>query len=395
MIVGIILGIVISLIFSGIILYLIKNGDRRNASTFDKYAKEALSTSIQEIMKTARDELGSEKKDIVESVNKDLKQNADIFKDMIQSVKTEIDKRQDEIRKLEDDRNKKYGEITQALVNHETLTKELRGTTDQLTRILGNNQIRGKWGELQAEKILEHAGMIEGKHFVKQKKIEDNSSLKPDFTIFLPNKMELYVDVKFPLQSLQLALDTENKAEKASHFKQFGSDLKARITETGKYVINKPNSVDYVILFVPSESVFSLINKHFASIIDSCFGQKVILAGPYSFFAIVRTIQESYVHFYYEQNLQEILKYLKDLLTHFERFKGEFSEVGRAIEGAQRKISQITETRYKQIDITTNKINKYQIANNEEPISITSGSPEDEALSGELNKEESIEREDG
>lgn len=379
MLTGIILGVVISLIFSGVIFFLIKNGEKRTANVFDKYAKEALSTSIQEIMKTARDELGSEKKDIVESVNKDLKQNADIFKDLVQSVKTEIDKRQGEIRKMEEDRNKKYGEITQALTDNKALTEDLRGTTEQLKKVLANNQIRGKWGEIQAEKILEHAGMIEGKHFVKQKMIEDNSALKPDFTIFLPNKIELYVDVKFPLQSLQLALDAEDKGEREAYYKQFGNDLRARITETGKYVINKTNSVDYVILFVPSESVFSIINKRFVSIIDSCFGKKVILAGPYSFFAIVRTIQESYIHFYYEQNLHEILKYLKDLLAHFERFKGEFAEVGKAIEGAQKKILQITETRYKQIDVTTNKINKYQLGNNEEPLSIVAGEQEIES----------------
>ncbi|OQA35538.1 MAG: DNA recombination protein RmuC [Parcubacteria group bacterium ADurb.Bin326] len=377
MITGILIGLSAAILIFALLYFIIFRRQPNTKESIEQNIKEIMSTVVKDLVSTSREELGAEKKDISELINKDLKQNTDSFKEITQSLKQEIDKRQEEIRKLEEDRNKKYGEISQALVDYKQLTEELRGNTNELKRILANNQTRGQWGELQAEKILEHAGMIEGQHFVKQKQIADNTSLKPDFTVFLTNKMELYVDVKFPLQSLQLAIEADEKSQKDQHFKQFRNDLKARIVETGKYVIDKPQSVDYVILFVPSESVFSLINKYYSDIIDSCFSQKVILAGPYSFFAIVRTIQESYIHFYYEQNLQEILSHLKGLLKNFERFKGEFADVGSAIEATQKKFNQITHTRYKQIDLSTKKINEYQI-----------GQGEDDSLLIEPTKEE-------
>lgn len=368
MITGILIGLSAAILIFALLYFLIFRKLTNTKESIEQSVKEVMGDVIKNLISTSREELGAEKKDISELINKDLRQNSDTFKEITQSLKQEIDKRQQEIRLFEQDRNKKYGEISQALVDYKQLTEELRGNTNELKRILANNQTRGQWGELQAEKILEHAGMIEGKHFVKQKQIAEESSLKPDFTIFLPNEMELYIDVKFPLQSLQLAIEAEEKIQKDKYFKQFRTDLKARIVETGKYVVNKPKSVDYVILFVPSESVFSLINKYYSDIIDSCFGQKVILAGPYSFFAIVRTIQESYIHFYYEQNLHEILAHLKGLLKNFERFKGEFADVGNAIEATQRKYSQIANTRYKQIDLSTRKINEYQIGQGEEDL---------------------------
>jgi DNA recombination protein RmuC len=225
---------------------------------------------------------------------------------------------------------------------------------------LANNQLRGSWGELQAEKILEAAGMIAGTHYVKQQPISEMPNLRPDFTLLLPSKLQLHIDVKFPLQSLQLAMQTENKEEQQRHLQQFGRDLKERMRETCKYIVPSSGSVDYVILFVPSESVFEIINRQFPHIIDDAFSQKCILVSPHSFFAVVRTVLESYMNFHYEQNLKEILNYLQTLLGHFDRFKTEFGEVGRAIDSAQLKYKQIETTRFNQIARATEKIKQYQ-----------------------------------
>lgn len=350
----------------------------------EESAQKAFGTVVQEMVKTARDQLGAEKREISETIARDLKVQTDAFREISHSLRQEIDIRQREIRVMEEDRNKKYGQIAQALTDYKTLTEELRVSTEQLKRVLASNQLRGSWGEMQAERILNAAGMTEGHHYQKQKVIESEPSLRPDFTIFLPNKMQLYVDVKFPLQSLQLALNTENKAEQSHHLQQFGTDLKQRIKEAGKYVLNTPSSVDYVILFVPSESVFEIINKHFSSVIDGSFSERVILASPHSFFAIVRTIQESYNHFYYEQNLRDILHYLQQTLQQFERFKGEFADVGKALQVAQSKYDQLVTTRYRQIDRLTTKINTYDIEKGDPtpvsdalPLELPDGSTED------------------
>ncbi len=370
MIIGLVIGLGIG---CGVLLLFFlfqKKQQQQSQELFEHHAQKALGVMVQDIVKVAREQLHAEKRDISETISKDLKNQTDYFKDITQSIKQEINERQREIRQFEEDRNKKYGEISQALVDYKSLTHELRGSTEQLKKILANNQLRGSWGELQAEKILEAAGMVLGINFVKQQPIAGHPSLRPDFTLYLPNKLEVHVDVKFPLQSLQVAMATDDKIEQQRALQQFGRDLKDRMKETYKYIIAEGNCVDYVILFVPSESVFEIINKQFPSIIDEAFGQKIILVSPHSFFAVVRTIQESYANFHYEQNLREILQYLQSLLTHFERFKGEFSDVGRALESATVKFKQIETTRYNQIVRATEKINQYQMKQGEPPLLI-------------------------
>ncbi len=370
MIIGLLIGLGIGIVLLvGFVIYQ-KRQEGSSEKAFEQHAQKALGMMMQEVIKTTREQLGAEKKDISETIAKDLKSHSDNFKEVTQALKREIDERQREIRSLEEDRNKKFGEISQALVDYKALTQELRGSTEQLKRVLSSNQLRGSWGERQAEKILEAAGMVDGINFVRQRPIASNPNLRPDFTLLLTNKMEIHVDVKFPLQALQLAMQTEDTGEQQRAMQQFGRDVKDRLKEARKYILSDGTCVDYVILFVPSESVYEIINKSLPAIIDEAFSQKVIMVSPHSFFAVVRTIQESYANFHYEQNLKEILTYLQTLLTQFDRFKGEFADVGQALESAQTKFKQIETTRYSQITKATDKIISYQVQQGDQPLLI-------------------------
>jgi DNA recombination protein RmuC len=356
MIYGVLIGlatsVVIIIIFFAFFYRFLRVKDER----FEKDARHALGGIIPDLVKTARDALQSEQINIRQAIHHDLKQQNDSFRDLTASLKQEIDKRQHEIRALEEDRNRKYGEISQALTDYKLLTHELRDSTEQLNKILSNNQLRGNWGELQAVKIFEAAGMLEGTHYVKQSTIKGEQGLRPDFTVFLPNKLQLHIDAKFPLQSLQLAMQTDDTAQREKILVQFGRDIRDRMRETCKYIVPDHNGVDYVILFVPSESVFEIINRQFPQIVDMAFSEKVILVSPHSLFAVVRIIHESYMNFHYEQNIREILTYLHGMLANFERFKIEFHDVGRAIETASTRYNQIADTRYKQIVRATERM---------------------------------------
>jgi DNA recombination protein RmuC len=367
MVIGLVIGFCLSFftLITGIFIYY----RFFRVGRVEQESRSVLGEVLPELVKSARDALQSERHDIQQSIQNNLKQQNDSFRDLTMSLRHEIDKRQREIHLMEEDRNRKYGELSQALTDYKSLTHELRNSTEQLNKILSNNQLRGSWGELQAVKIFEAAGMVEGTHYAKQRTITDHADLRPDFTIFLPNKLELHIDVKFPLQSLQQAMQLSDSREREKFLQQFGRDIKERMNETGKYILPACHSVDYVILFVPSESVFEVINRQFPQIIDKAFSEKIILTSPHSLFAVVRVILESYLNFHYEQNLREILGYLQGVLTNFERFKIEFDDVGRALQTAQNRYSQISETRYKQIARATDKM-KEATQGNQIPITI-------------------------
>ena len=146
MITGIFLGVGIAVFLIGLFLFFQRKQQPNREKLFEQNAHQALGVMVQEIIKTARDQLSAEKKDITETVAKDLKQQAATFTEISQSLKQEIAERQREIRQFEEDRNRKYGQIAQALTDYKSLTEELRGSTEQLKRVLASNQLRCSWG---------------------------------------------------------------------------------------------------------------------------------------------------------------------------------------------------------------------------------------------------------
>src|SRR5690606_13400304 len=106
---------------------------------------------------------------------KDNENKRQVIEKMVDQLKQEIDTRQKEIRLLEQDRNKKFGEISTAIEEHRKITEELKTSTESLSKVLANNQVRGQWGERIIEDILRSAGFIENIHYQRQKSLGSSS----------------------------------------------------------------------------------------------------------------------------------------------------------------------------------------------------------------------------
>ena len=197
---------------------------------------------------------------------------------MVVDLKREIDARQEEIRTLEKDRNKKFGEITTAIVDHRKITEELKTSTESLAKVLSNNQTRGQWGERIIEDILTSAGLIEGTHYERQKAL-GGSNVKPDITLLLPNERKVAIDVKFPYSEVQKMALADNKMAKAEHMKAFQRDIREKINQIQSrgYISVENGTLDYAIMFVPNEMLFSFINQQFPDIVDEAMAKKIML----------------------------------------------------------------------------------------------------------------------
>src|SRR5690606_32683540 len=125
----------------------------------------------------------------------------------------------------------------------------------------------------------------EGIHYLRQSKLGD-SSMKPDITLILPDHRNVPVDVKFPYQEVQKMSMTENQSEKQSHVQQFKRDLKIKVDKVAAYISPENDTLDYAIMFVPNEALFSFINQKFPDIIDEALAKKVIICSPFSFLIV-------------------------------------------------------------------------------------------------------------
>lgn len=326
----------------------------------ESLVEQAFGKSVGLVTEQSREVLRGEK----EVITNHLQHQRKSVEDMISNLRADLDKRQAEIRSLEQDRVKTFGTLSSSLESHRKLAEQLEVSTKKLSEVLANNQARGEWGERIIEDLLQANGLVEGVHYARQLKLGE-TSLRPDITLLLPNKRSVAVDVKFPFSEIQQVLVTESKAEQRKLEKQFAANIKLKIDKVAEYIEPTALTLDYAILFVPNEMIFSFINQKLPEIVDYALKKRVLLVSPFTFLIVARTVIESYRNFMISDSLREAASHIDAFIEEWSKFKEKFEKYGRSIKTLQSDFDEITGTRVRQME---RRIEKVQTAREGNPL---------------------------
>jgi DNA recombination protein RmuC len=331
----------------------------------EEQQRQQLKNLVNEVFGEVTQKVGEQSREILKGEQKlietDLKNKQEQIEKVVGELRRELNQRQDEIRKLEDERGKQFSEISTHIREHQNITKELQSSTEKLSKVLSNNQKRGEWGEHILDDILQTAGLIEGVHYVRQQPL-GKTTVKPDISLLLPNKRVVAVDVKFPYSAIQKMADTESKVEKESYRKEFVTDVKNKVhqLEERGYINLEEGTLDYAIIFVPNEMLFSYINQECPEVIDIAMRKRIMIVSPFTFLIVARTIIESYRNFMIENNLRDIIKFISEFVEEWERFEGEFGKFDDQLGKLRQVYDKIATTRYSRMRLRIGRIEEYR-----------------------------------
>lgn len=285
----------------------------------------------------------SYKKEVITDSNKRTKEEV---KELIKELESKL-------HQVEKERIGEFNALRAILEEHKILAGELRDSTEGLKNVLSNNQLRGRWGEEIADNLLKTIGFVSGEHYVSNT-AQDTNSNRPDFTIFLPDKKKLNIDVKFPYAALVRFEETNDK----KHLDDFAKDVKQKIKEVSSrdYINPEENTVDFVILFVPNERIFSYIYDKLGDVWKEALEKKVVIAGPFSFTAILRMVYQSYKSFMYYENLGQIINLIKLFEVEYNKFSDELDTLGNKIRTVSDQYEKVSVTRNKKLNRVIDKI---------------------------------------
>lgn len=300
---------------------------------------------IDQFLTVAKEQLGSQNSDI----KQDYENKKQAIEALIKEMRSDLEKNDVKLQGVEKERVGSFQELKTELENQRRLTEQLRTTTESLSKVLSSNQMRGQWGEKVASDLLLMSGFVKGVDFDFNK--EQDTGKRPDFTIYLPNKAKINVDAKFPYQNLKKMADTNDVAAKNELRKLFEKDVREKIRQvtTRDYINPEENTVDFVILFIPNEMVFSFIYESMSEVWVEAMRQKVVLAGPFTFTAILRMVRQAYENFKYQKNVQKIITYIKTFESEFKKYNEEFVKIGERIESLTKQYNSVNSTRTNQL----------------------------------------------
>ena len=324
-------------------------------TSFGSLAFDALSRSTEEFLKLAKTRLESEREVSVKEI--DVRKS--LIDQQLQRMNSEIENVVRLVRNLEQDREKKFGELSSHLKNAGEQTAALLQTTGMIKEVLSSSRVRGQWGERMAEDILKAAGFMENVNYVKQKNIE-SSGTRPDFTFLLPKGLKLNMDVKFPLDNYVRFLETQSEQEKNKHRNDFLKDVKNRIKEitNREYINPEQNTVDYVVLFIPNDQIYSFIHEQDGSILDFALNHRVIICSPVTLFAVLAVIRQAVDNFALEETSNEILSQFGVFKKQWAEFHKKMESLGRKINELQKDYEFLATTRRRQLERPLERIEK-------------------------------------
>ena len=330
------------------------------SETFKALSLDALSKNTDEFKKYADDfiKLAEEKlKTQTVEGNKELEGKKELIDQNIETISKTLSEVQRRIEEVGKTSGEKFSEVSMLIKKHEEVTSKLKDTTEHLSHALASSKKRGEWGERMAEDIINLIGMIEGINYIKQKTL-DSSAGRPDYTFFLPNKLKINMDVKFPLDNYMHYLKAESEHDRKRYRDELLKNTKVMIKQltTRDYINPAENTVDYVIMFIPNEQVYSFINEADMTIMDEALRQKVILCSPFTLYAVLAVIRQAIENFNLERTASEILKLLSEFSKQWDAYKEKFRLMGERLDAAKKEYDALLTTRGNMLERPLKKI---------------------------------------
>jgi len=306
-------------------------------NTFKVLASDIAKGNSEEFLKLASDKFNSLK----ESSEKHLDEKKKLIDQNLQGMNLKLE-----------NISKQSTELKTSLEENKTETEKLRDTTGKLREILSSSQKRGQWGERMVEDILQFVGLVEHINYKKQLMVE--SGEKPDYTFYLPKEKVLNMDVKFPLDHYEKFVDSENEFEMETEKTAFLKDVKNHVKSVASktYINTASGTLDYVMLFIPNESIYGFINKENPDLINFALENRVLLCSPLTLYAVLSLIHQATRNFAMEEQAEEVLKLLEAFRVQWKKYIEKMETLGRSIESTKKNYDQLVSTRTNQLDKT-------------------------------------------
>lgn len=194
---------------------------------------------------------------------------------------------------------------------------------DGLAKALrGQSQLRGRWGEIALERILEAAGLAEGREYVSQGRglglrDADGGLQKPDIVVLLPEERTMIIDSKLTLIGYERLVAAAEESEQAAAGSQYVRDVKSHIDALGgkRYQDNgKLTAHDCVLMFVPIEGALAAALTRDPELFSYAWDRQVVLVGPSTLLMTMRTVASIWRYERQGQHAQDIARLAGELV---------------------------------------------------------------------------------
>ena len=280
-----------------------------------------------------------------EKSSKFTEQNKENIKNILSPLQERITTFEKKVEETHKENIITHASLKQQIVGLKDLNLQMSKETTNLTRALkGDNKVQGNWGELVLERVLEKSGLEKDREYFVQQNFtrEDGSRAMPDVIIHLPDGKRIIIDSKVTLIAYERFVNEEETELQEIHLKEHIGSLKKHVEQLSAknyQDLYDIESLDFVLLFVPIETAFSVaINKE-NTIYNQAFEKNIVIVTPSTLLATLRTIDSMWNNEKQQRNALDIAKQAGSLYDKFEGLVKDLTGIGKKIDDTKKDYS--------------------------------------------------------
>lgn len=225
---------------------------------------------------------------------------------------------------------------------HEMNTQISQEANNLAKALKGDTRNQGSWGEIVLGTILAKSGLVKDREYFEQQSTTDEGArFRPDVVVALPDEKHIVIDSKVSLVAYEQFVNAETEIEKQTAVKSHLVSIRRHINELSEKHYEKVrglNTPDFVIMFVPIESTFSISLQRDAELFNYAWEKRIIIVSPTTLLATLMTVSSIWRQEKQSKNALEIARQSGLMLEELARFYNHLEIVDKKLDDSKRAL---------------------------------------------------------
>jgi DNA recombination protein RmuC len=299
-------------------------------AVFGELARDSLQSNSEVFLQLARERLTRQQLDASQA----LKERESAIEALVKPIRDALAKTEAQIQSIERDRIDSFATIRAQMEvlasGQSTLSRETRNLVTALRR----PDVRGQWGEITLRRLVELSGMTAHVDFTEQQhRNTDSGAIRPDMIVHMPERRDIVVDVKTPLDAYLAAVEAQDDEERSAQLRRHAQIVGSRVRELSskQYWSQFERSPDFVVLFLPGDQFLSAALQENPGLIDDSMRQNVMLATPTSLVALLKAVSYGWKQTVLAANAEEVRRLGEELYKRLAVFGEHLGKLGKSL----------------------------------------------------------------
>ncbi|WP_308251885.1 DNA recombination protein RmuC [Pseudonocardia sp. KRD291] len=344
---------------------------RREAELKDSFAalsQDALTRNNEQFVALAESRLKEVTAALSAKAEGDETARAKAVETLLDPLSAALGRVEGQLRTVEKDRESAYAGLREQ-VRHMAEGSERLGTeTKALVNALRAPQVRGRWGELQLERVVELAGMVEHCDFSTQVSASgEDGGVRPDMVVRLSGGKQVVVDAKVPFAAYLEAVESRDADVHADRLARHARQLRSHVDQLAAkaYWEAFEPTPEFVVLFVPGDPFLEAALQADPALLEHAFGRNVVLATPTTLIALLRTVAYGWRQEALARNAAQVHRLGRELHGRLATMGTHVAKLGRSLDSAVESYNRTVSSLEARVLVTARKFTELQVSDTE------------------------------